>query len=89
LKQEVVPMRGRKQQNVFIQKNLKNTRNELIVHWTTDIKKEKEIRSMTKEKVLNELEQVMSFMYRELNPNSRRDSRIRNVQACRSTKLFD
>jgi len=31
LKQEVVPMRGRKQQGVFIQKNLKNTRNEMIV----------------------------------------------------------
>jgi hypothetical protein len=31
LKQEVVPMRGRKQQGVFIQKNLKNTKNEMIV----------------------------------------------------------
>ena len=31
LKQEVMPMRGRKQQGVFIQKNLKNTKNEMIV----------------------------------------------------------
>jgi hypothetical protein len=31
LKQEVVLMRGRKQEGVFIQKNLKNTKNEMIV----------------------------------------------------------
>jgi hypothetical protein len=31
LKQEVMLMRGRKQQCVFIQKNSKNTKNEMIV----------------------------------------------------------
>jgi hypothetical protein len=70
LKQEVVPMRGRKQQGDFIQKNFKNTRNEMIVHWTTYIKWKKEIRIMKLTKKhfaqLSDKQQLSYLMFRAL-----------------------
>jgi len=74
LKQEVMPVRGRNQQNIFIQKSLKNTRNELIVHWTTDIKQEKEIRIMT-HKAVNITTSILlpNDLYEELKNGSQEE----------------